>query len=295
MRKRLVWQLLLLTGLFGGLLLFLMLPLPSIQGILFSPGTGVHQGKVNCIECHIPFSSAPSCNNIACHPTLQGSNKNITSFQFHKYVANQPCTICHTEHAGVVDNFAERQFSHELFNVAQSDCKTCHEIPTDSLHKGLAPTEQCTDCHITKAWQEANFSHRQLSSNQLNQCVTCHQSQIPTDKNHNLYSEQCVVCHQVNSWNSIQFKHSGIVKNDSNNCSLCHTAPNDNYHFLFTSSCEVCHSEKSWKSARFSHSGLSAQGRVSCGVCHQASGEGHKNTDLNCGRCHNTKSWGDGE
>ena len=291
MTRRRVWRVLVPAGLIGGLLILLILPLTGLQRILFSPGNGVHDGQVSCIECHAAFSSTPGCNNIACHPAVPGTYKTAASYQFHGQVANQECTACHTEHAGRMDNFAGRQFSHELFDAAQRNCQTCHKIPPDSLHNNLGSTTNCAGCHTTTSWQGASFSHSQLSETQLNQCVTCHQR--PSDQNHSLFTEQCAVCHQNSAWQAVHFNHSGITKANLNNCAVCHAPPRDNNHQLYTSNCAVCHSETNWRPARFSHTGLSAQGRVSCGVCHHAPGDGHRGVGLNCGRCHTTKSWGD--
>ncbi len=247
MKKRRVWQGLILAGLFGGLLLMLMLPLQGVQSFLFSPGKGVHGQEVSCIECHTPFSPAPNCANIACHPALQRTYKNASSFQFHQKVAvSQSCTDCHVEHAGLVDSYASRRFNHDLFPSSQNlQCQSCHNVPKDTLHEKIAKETGCLSCHTTSSWKGASFSHNTLPALQLNQCVSCHTG--PKDNYHPLYTNQCIQCHRVSGWKPASFSHNALSAQGRRACGVCHQAPLDEDHQGIGLNCALCHTTNNWR------------------------------------------------
>lgn len=246
MKKRWGWQALILVGLFGGVLLLLILPLQGVQGFLFSPGKGVHNQKASCIECHSPFSPAPNCTNMACHPALQSTYKSASSFQFHqKAVVGQPCTDCHVEHTGQVDSYASRHFEHNFFPPAQNkQCESCHTAPGDTLHKKIAQGTGCLSCHTTTSWKGTGFAHNALPSLQLKQCESCHAA--PKDNYHPLYTNQCLRCHRVSGWKSASFSHNALSAQGQSTCGVCHRAPQDGKHRGVGLNCSLCHTTNNW-------------------------------------------------
>lgn len=245
MKKYSILKIIFLIVLLGGLLIFLLLPLTGLQNILFSPGKGVHDGKVGCAECHTPFSASAGCSNLACHPALAMSYKTVASFKFHTQVTKEACTVCHIEHAGTVDSYASRQFRHELFPQAQNQkCESCHVPPKTAVHsKGIASTS-CKSCHTTQSWKGARFTHDQLAAAARNQCVTCHEA--PKDSRHGLFTNQCVACHQPSAWKPAYVEHDALSIQGQVSCGICHQAPQEEEHEENRLDCGSCHSTKNW-------------------------------------------------
>lgn len=245
MKKRLISKVIFGAGLLGGFTIFLLLPLTEVQNILFSPGKGVHDGIVGCIDCHTAFSPSHSCNNIVCHPTIITTYKTVPDFRFHQQVGYRACTVCHLEHAGRVDSYVSRQFRHELFTLSQNPkCQTCHESPKNAVHENLPQGTSCTSCHTTLSWKEARFAHERLSATELNNCVTCHAH--PKDHQHILFSDQCSVCHQPTAWKPAYVEHEGLSPQGQVSCGVCHRAPQDEDHQGIGLDCGSCHATHNW-------------------------------------------------
>lgn len=245
MKKNRLVKASLLIVLLMGLIIFLLSPLTGLQSILFSPGKGMHDGKVDCSYCHTPFSASAGCNNLACHPTLAMSYRTAASFNFHTQVVKESCTVCHLEHAGPVDSYVSRKFRHELFPQSQNPkCETCHSPPKTAVHlKGMAKVS-CNSCHTTQAWKPTHFDHQQLSSSGRNQCGVCHES--PKDVRHGLFTDQCVACHQPSGWKPAYVEHNVLSVQGQISCGICHQAPQEEDHEDNRLDCGSCHSTENW-------------------------------------------------
>lgn len=270
-------------------LLILIVPFSAVQGALFSPGAGVHSGKVGCDACHLPFQSKMSCESIACHPAVRNAFKTDASYKFHRQVAVTACTSCHSEHAGRQDAWASRRFRHDLFTVAQSPhCQTCHTVPTNNVHADYAANKSCLTCHNYDSWQTAVFQHSQLSQAQLQQCANCHAR--PKDSSHARYTNNCAACHVTSTWQKVSFNHSQINQSEVSRCINCHARPADSLHTGYSNDCATCHNTSSWQNVRFDHSLIS--GSASCISCHNPPQDRvHSLVSSNCVACHNTAAW----
>ena len=108
------------------------------------------------------------------------------------------------------------QFDHSLLKQATlTQCQTCHQTPTDALHKQV--TGNCQQCHSQQKWTPATFDHAKyfvLDKDHNATCVTCHER--------NDYSRYtCYGCHE-HSEQKIRREHIEEGIRDFNNCVECH-------------------------------------------------------------------------
>ncbi|MHB1405156.1 MAG: cytochrome c3 family protein [Desulfitobacteriaceae bacterium] len=228
-----------------GMVLLILWPGHRIQGILFSPGRGVHEEGVDCTACHIAFRQAQGCDNIACHPLIPAAFKSEADYKFHTAVSDQGCTACHTEHAGRTDSYTGRIFKHEFFEQSKdANCTNCHQLPHNTFHSTVQKQDNCLQCHTRETWAVRNFNHAELTGTQTTECASCHKE--PATGSHRLYRSQCAVCHSTTAWNPAAFQHEGLNAVGWNSCGDCHTAPRDEDHHGVGKNCASCHDISGW-------------------------------------------------
>jgi hypothetical protein len=223
---------------------------------MLNPGElvkGHYELTHKCFSCHEPFWGIANDKCIACHKLSEiGKNidtsiykKNIT---FHKYLENQKCTSCHTDHKGIKPVISINIFKHDIFSsTVINDCKNCHIKPANNLHKQLS--DECSKCHYTKSWKLSSpFNHEQILNADKNKCLLCHQK--PVDIFHESITDNCSKCHTTNKWKPASYDHSASFQLDNHHntkCNICHT--NNNYK-IYT--CYGCH-EHSESNIREAH------------------------------------------
>lgn len=200
--------------------------------LMVGPGQlipGHHALEGDCFACHAVFTGASSDKCASCHKpadigrlTTTGAPvlKPSTSTAFHQDLTSQDCVACHSDHAGVKRFARQRQFDHSLLKQATlTQCQTCHQTPTDALHKQV--TGNCQQCHSQQKWTPATFDHAKyfvLDKDHNATCVTCHER--------NDYSRYtCYSCHE-HTPDNIRREHikEGIRQYD--NCVECHRSGN---------------------------------------------------------------------
>lgn len=223
------------------------------------------QGWVdNCQRCHLPT-------------TWSGGGFRHDGFRLTGAHATSACEACHV--GGVYSGLG-------------SQCSDCHlneyNGVSDPDHAGLGFSLSCDQCHSTRAWLPANFSHSGIHDG----CVDCHLNDYnsASDPNHVLagYSTECQDCHSTKSWDGAGFSHSGI----SNGCDACHmddynqtTSPNHSAAG-FPVTCHVCHGTNQWQGANFDHDFDIDRGphrNLSCNDCHLNSAS---YAQFSCTHCH---------
>jgi hypothetical protein len=183
-----------------------------------------------------------------------------------------------------------------LFEGTPTRCGTCHANGAPWQARGkprdhVPSSDECGDCHVTRAWTPARFDHAGVSG----RCVSCHNGGFAEGKpaNHVPSTDDCETCHRTLAWVPAGFDHSGIT----GGCFNCHNGttatgkpPN---HVPSSNACEDCHQTRSWDVAGgFDHSGITGN----CFSCHNgttATGKpsNHVPSANTCEDCHNTMSW----
>lgn len=228
-----------------GMLILILMPGRWIQGILFSPGRGVHEEVADCTACHIPFRQAQGCDNMACHPLIPSIFRSGADFKFHTIVAGQGCTTCHSEHAGRTDSYSGRIFKHDFFvESKEKNCINCHQLPQDAVHSIAKKQSNCLQCHTYETWTPTQFNHNELPGNLTAECVSCHTE--PAGGNHILFGSRCNVCHSTKAWKPAAFQHEGLNDKGWISCGICHGAPRDEDHRGVGNNCAACHDISSW-------------------------------------------------
>lgn len=235
-----------------------------------------HQKLNNkCLDCHNPFWGIANDKCITCHKLseidkdtmemLQGDAVS-TKIRFHKFLANQKCTSCHTDHKGLKPEMTLSEFNHDLLPTAMiNSCNKCHGQPSDNLHRQL--TDNCSSCHNSKGWkQEVVFHHDMIQIAAKTNCVSCHET--PDDNFHKQLKDNCDKCHSTTKWKPSTFDHSlyFLLDNDHNvECKTCHT--NNNYSVYTCYSCHE-HSESKIQDEHYEHGIYQFN---DCASCHRSS------------------------
>lgn len=223
----------------------LFFPFTKAQAALFSPGHGLHDGKVPCQGCHLPFEQTYDCTTSNCHPATIETYKTKADLAFHKIVANRSCTTCHPEHAGSVDHYANQPFDHTLLNASElGKCLNCHDQPQDFVHSGLRPGLSCTNCHTTTVWVSVRFDHASLRPDSLAKCSLCHA--LPQDRLHQFLNDNCADCHRTDAWFPAGMNHTDLNPVGRVSCGDCHRAPQDSVHVGVGIDCGRCHNTDNW-------------------------------------------------
>jgi hypothetical protein len=301
--------------------------------------TGIASG---CITCHgAPNATAPVyANNFTPKPASGLAPVHIPS-------QATPCENCHT--ATVFTSFSGTSMSSAKHTLLLADtgghCDQCHGLsslafygvtnlqtrPNDKQHSsGSASTGDCSGCHSTKGWNNAQvrkvatapaaakttvsmvantgLAGRSANSGLLSQsgitrvnhagvianCVSCHNGVLATGKGpaHIASNNTCENCHTTLAWIPAHFDHRGVTAT----CASCHNgvaAPGKPIRHIQTNQdCSACHGTLAWTPATFNHIGISA----ACQSCHNgiaatAKQIGHIPTTLDCGSCHSTLNW----
>jgi hypothetical protein len=167
----------------------------------------------------------------------------------------------------------------------ETDCHVCHG--PDDVH-GSASLADCSLCHTPRGWKgTAGFDHEL--------------TQFPLEGMHAIAS--CQACHESHQFHLAQGA-----------CVDCHEE-DDPHESGLGQRCESCHSPNGWQLWSFDHEAetgfglVDAHSDLSCGSCHRGSRPAdvpgtcagcHASDDRhdgqfgeNCGRCHNSDSFGD--
>ena len=253
------------------------------------PLIGKHTA-VNCLDCHADSvfinaptdcatchqqddphtGSAPVCE--ICHTPqdwhMVDFDHSTTSFPLVGRHSSTNCTDCH-----IGNNFAS----------TPTDCYSCHA--KDDNHNGNLGKD-CSLCHNTVDWTQITFDHQR--------------SVFPLTGAHTTVA--CSLCH-VN----------GVYAGTPTDCYACH-AKDDAHIGTFGQGCSQCHTTSAWLPSTFNHNNTAfpLTGRhtsVACTSCHKNNVYAGTPTDCyschaqddvhngrngtDCGRCHNTRSWGD--
>jgi len=211
----------------------------------FFPLTKGHKIS-NCSVCHTngSFSNTPS-DCFVCHEANYNNAQNPNHVS-----SNFPtnCADCHTTEIGWRpaefanhDNFYVLKDSHadiannctachtDGFSNTPNTCFGCHadnyNATSNPNHISAGFPTDCESCHTEKAWQPADFDHKQYfpifsgkHKNEWNDCVECH----TTQGNFAVFS--CIDCHQHNNANSLAGEHDEVsgYSFSSPACYNCH-------------------------------------------------------------------------
>jgi hypothetical protein len=206
-----------------------------------------HQGElgIDCGRCHTPRSFIDRASMIRGHLStrlpLDGRHRTID------------CEDCHVP---VPQGTLQ-------FVGLPADCFHCHSddftVATDPNHQAPGFSQQCEQCHTTRAWEPATFNHNQLPAGA--QCVDCHLADFvgTTDPDHEVagFPQQCEQCHSTNAWQPAAFDHDLLPPGAA--CVSCHlddyqATSNPNHAAAgFPQQCDDCHGTNAWQPASFDH------------------------------------------
>jgi hypothetical protein len=297
------------------------------------PLTGAH-AAVDCDACHKNGANSNfQTMSTECYSCHQSDYTNTTN---PKHTANtqafpvDQCDTCHT-----TDNWLNAKFDHNAtgfaltgmhtvppracadchvnnnYNLTSTTCYTCHQADylgtTNPKHNEQSfPDAQCSTCHNTSSWANANFDHsltgfpltgqhtvppRQCGDCHTNNnynltsttCVTCHLKDFDSTTNPNHvsggFAQTCETCHTTSAWQPATFDHSktafpltGMHTVPPRQCTDCHV--NNNYNITNTT-CVSCHQTD--------------YNNATTPVAHAAAG-----FPTTCENCHDTTAWTDG-
>jgi hypothetical protein len=200
--------------------------------LMVSPGAlvrGHAELATDCFACHAPLRGASSARCIQCHApsdiglkTTKGAPLPVGArkARFHQDLIEQDCMACHSDHLGPkLTQRSRKPFSHALLRVTvQEQCSSCHQPPTDNLHRKL--TGNCQQCHSQEAWKPATFDHQKsfvLDQDHDVACATCHKA-----SDYSRYT--CYGCHE-HSLANVRAEHEKEGIADFDNCVECHRDP----------------------------------------------------------------------
>ena len=271
------------------------------------PLTGSHV-QTACASCHTNGYTGTPTDCWSCHQ----SNYQSTTDPNH-VTENYPqdCTVCHN-----TTTWGDASFDHNLsqfpltgshvqaacaschtngYTGTPTDCWSCHQSnyqsTTDPNHVTENYPQDCTVCHNTTNWNDANFDHNitqfPLTGSHVQtacaschtngytgtptDCWSCHQSnyQSTTDPNHvtENYPQDCTVCHNTTTWGDASFDHNNTQfpltgAHTSTNCQQCHS---EGYTGTPTE-CFACHQTDYQQSTNPNHSSIALS--TTCQTCH---------------------------
>ncbi len=223
----------------------------------------------DCYSCHSnDFSATTNPNHVSqgfphncsqCHSTTNWSgaafDHSTTGFALTGAHTTVTCQSCHS--AG--------------YTNTPSDCYSCHNSDyagtTDPNHATQGFSHDCSQCHSTTNWDDANFDHSKtgfplLGAHATAACQSCHTSGYATPPPINCYS-----CHQA--------KYQAATNPG-------HTAAG------LPQTCQDCHNTTAWSPSTFNHTntGFSLTGAhvsLSCSSCHKGTVSG---LTTDCYSCH---------
>jgi len=288
------------------------------------PLTGKHIG-VACTTCHasgIYKGLATDC--ASCHIATYNATNNPPHAQ--AGFAASACATCHTTSGWDTANFNHAQFFPLTNGHANLQCTQCHiggnyaNAPTTCYgchapdynntaniagvpnHVTANFPQDCTVCHTTVTWLNANFNHSTTS--------------FPLTGAH--VSVPCATCHTDNYKGTLPTTCYGCHLADYNNTATMTGIPN---HVTggYPQDCTMCHTTATWLNATFNHNntpfpltgfhvnvpcnschigGVFAGTPTDCYSCHKADYAGTTNPNhasagfpTTCQTCHTTTSW----
>jgi len=188
----------------------------------------------DCFACHAPWRGASAARCESCHhladiglrsskgqPLPVRAEKQTGRTSFHQQLIDQDCMACHGDHQGTAAGQRSRKpFSHALLRTeASADCKACHRMPGDALHRKIE-AGNCKQCHSQERWKPASFEHAKLfvlDRDHDSACVTCHLG-------HDYSRYSCYGCHE-HSEAKVRAEHEEEGIRDFENCVECHRDP----------------------------------------------------------------------
>ncbi len=334
--------------------------------------SGYTNTPMACFSCHQSnYQAATNPNHPAaglphtcqdCHNTTTFNqstfNHTTTGFTLTGAHVSLACSSCHK---GTVTGLTP-------------DCYSCHSQDyantPDPNHAAQNFSHDCTQCHSTTSWGDANFDHSTTGfaltgahasvtcqschktgyTNTSTDCYSCHSQDYAntTDPNHAVqnFPHDCTQCHSTTSWGDANFDHSttGFAltgAHTTTTCQSCHTsgytntptacfschksnyqaATNPNHPAAgLPHTCQDCHNTTTFNQSTFNHTttGFTLTGAhvsLACSSCHKGTVTGltpdcyschsqdyANTTDPNhaaqnfphdCTQCHSTTSWGD--
>ena len=266
--------------------------------------------SLGCTQCHEGGTGPIPADCASCHR----DDFDATNDPNHA-VGGYPtdCTQCHT-----TEGWEGASFDHPAtFPLTRGhknlDCNQCHEggigpLPTDCAschqddfdettdpnHVASQFSTTCTECHTTRSWEGAEFTHPEtfpltLGHGSLD-CSQCHEGgtgPIPAD---------CVSCHR-DDYDSVT-KPNHATSNFSTECTQCHTIENwENATFAHPDTFPLTRGHKNLDCA-VCHTGGIGPLPTDCASCHRDDYDGttdpnHAASEFstNCTECHSTRSW----
>ncbi len=319
------------------------------------PLIGGHAG-LTCVDCHADgyANTDPAC--ISCHQ--DDFDQAVPPHEAESF--GNDCEVCHTIEGwtpSTFDHDTQTQFvingSHTELNCADchidgqyastpETCFGCHEEDYNDADDpdhlaGNYPTD-CTICHNTSDWDDADFDHNTtdfpltgahttLDCNLCHadgytgtptECFACHEDDYNNadDPDHlaNNYPHDCTICHNTTDWDDADFDHNNTDfpltgAHTTLDCNLCHSegytgtptecfaCHEDDYNNAddpdhlannYPHDCTICHNTSDWDDADFDHNNtgfplVGAHTTLDCNLCHS---EGYTGTPTECFACH---------
>jgi hypothetical protein len=244
---------------------------------------GVYRGlSTDCASCHLadynqtnnpPHAQAGFAASACatCHTTAGWDQASFNHNQFFPLTnghANLQCTQCHTG-----NNYASAPTA--CYGCHAPDYNSTANIPGVPNHVTANFPQDCTLCHTTVNWTNANFNHSTTSfplqgPHTTVPCATCH-----TDNYAGTLPTTCYGCHQKDYANAGNFPNvpNHVTSGFPQDCTVCHTT--------WTTT--------NWLGAVFNHNNtpFPLQGphvNVPCASCHI--GGVFAGTPTDCYSCH---------
>ncbi len=281
----------------------------------FFPLKGGH--NIECSACHGPGNNfaALSTDCYSCH---QNTYNSTTSPNHQAAGISTNCQDCHNTIAFIPSTFNHTTTGFELTgrhiglecsschqgttSNADPACYSCHQSDYNRAENHVAqnyPTD-CTMCHNTSGWSDANFDHSTTGfpltgAHQTADCSGCHQNGFTTPP-----PTACVDCHQSNFNSTTNPNHQAI--GIPTNCENCHTTDpgwqpasfpihNNFYeligaHASISNNCATCHNGNYNSTPNQCYGCHANDYNGTTNPNHQAAGFG---TD--CQTCHSQTAW----
>jgi hypothetical protein len=199
----------------------------------------------DCKQCHTIIGWSPA--------TFDHSQ---TSFPLTGKHTSVSCSDCHT--SGYSNTPSECYFCHQLDYESTTDPNhVANDFPTD-----------CSQCHNTNGWEDAEFDHSQTGFSLTGKhmtisCIDCHSNGYTNTPS------ECYSCHQQDYESTTDPNH---VTNS------------------FPTDCSQCHSTDNWDNAEFDHSqtDFPLTGQHTTAACIDCHSNGYTNTPVDCYSCHSS-------
>jgi hypothetical protein len=169
-------------------------PRPRFEGCLSchveqhpDPAGGVRWS--DCASCHSETRFAPSPFSLARHAE--------SVFPLTGAHVVTPCAACHQN--------ADQ--GHTTFTLALpgQTCVDCHQA--DDPHEGLYQGRACSECHVTDAFEMAEFDHALVTQGpDARACASCHADDDPHAGQ--FQGQDCASCHVTDAFLIPNFDHA---------------------------------------------------------------------------------------